>query len=82
MRQEVADGRARRPRRLVQIDDAFLGGNENRERRDGLGDGCQSHRMRCISARRHFAAWIDDAGGGEWDRPVVDLAKCLHARRY
>jgi len=25
---------------------------------------------------------VDDTGGGKLDRPLVDLAKCLHARRY
>jgi enamine deaminase RidA (YjgF/YER057c/UK114 family) len=31
--------------------------------------------------RDDLARGIDDAGGGELDGPVVDLAKCLHARQ-
>ena len=82
VREEMADRRARRPRRLVQIDDALLGCDEHRERRHRLRDGSQSHRARRVAVRRHLATWIDDARGSELDRPVVDLAKRLHARRY
>ena len=82
VREKMANRRARRPRRFVQIDDALLGRDEDREGRHRLRDGRQSHRMRRVAARRHLATWIDDARGSELDGPVVDLAKCLHARRY
>ena len=82
VREEMANRRAGRPGRLVEIDDALLGCDERRERGDRLRHGCQSDRARRVAVRRHLAAWIDDTGGGELDGPVVDLAKCLHARRY
>ena len=35
-----------------------------------------------IAERRRCPSAIDDARGCELDGPAVDLAKCLHARRY
>ena len=54
----------------------------SRERGDRLRDRGEPHRASAIAARRNVAVGTDDTGGGERDRPVVDLAKCLHARRY
>jgi hypothetical protein len=74
--------RARGPSGLVEIDDALFGGNEHRERNDGLGDRCQSDRPSAVAVRRDRPTRIDDADCSERDRPVIDLAKCLHAARY
>ena len=41
-----------------------------------------SRTARPASPRVTHAGRIDDPGRGELDRPAVDLAECLHARRY
>ena len=80
--QQVADGRSRRAGRLVQIDDSFLGGHEHRQRGDRLRDGGKADRAPRVAMGLHAPAAEDDPGGRERDRPLVDLAKGLHARRY
>ena len=53
VREKMSKCRARGPSRLVEIDDALLGGNEHRERSDRLRDRCQSRPSeRCRRASR------------------------------
>jgi hypothetical protein len=82
VREQVADGRAHRAGRLVQVDDAFLGGNENGQRRHRLGHGGEPHGSRRVAAHRDVPGGIDDTGRRKLDGPAVDLAECVHARRY
>jgi hypothetical protein len=76
----MADRRAGRAGRLVQVDHALLGRNQHCERGDRLGHRGEPDDARRVAVRRDLTRGIDDARGGELDRPVVDLAKCLHAR--
>ena len=82
VREQVADGRAGRAGRLVEVDDPFLRGDERRERGDRLRHRRETDRAPDVTVRRDPAFAIDHTRGGELDRPVVDLAKCLHAARY
>ncbi len=82
MREQVANRRTGRAGGLVEVDDSLLGGDERRERGDGLRDRGESNRPRCVAVRRDLPVGIDDTGGRELDRPAVDLAERLHARRY
>ena len=50
VREQVADGRAGRAGRLVEVDDPFLRGDERRERGDRLRDRRESHRARRVAA--------------------------------
>ena len=81
MREQVPHRRAGRAGGLVEVDDALLRGDQHRERRDGF-DTEASRTAREVLASVERPGRIDDTGGGELDRPVVDLAKCLHAPRY
>ncbi len=82
VREQVADGRSGRAGRLVEIDDPFLRGDERRERGDRLRHRRETNRAPDVTVRRDPAFVIDHTRGGELDRPVVDLAKRLHAARY
>ena len=82
VREQVADRRARRTCRLVEIDNAFLGGDERRERGDRLRHRRETNRGHDVTVRRDLAFGIHRTCRGELDRPVVDLAECLHAARY
>ena len=75
-------GGAGRTRPLVEVDDALLGRDEQRERGDGLRDGRERQHAVCVSLGHGPVAGSRDAGGGERHRPGLDLAKCLHAARY
>ena len=55
VREQVANGRARRPGRLVEVDDALLGGDERRERGDRLRDRSESNRACRVAVRRDLA---------------------------
>ena len=74
VREQVANRRAGRPRRLVEVDDAFLGGDERRERGDRLRHGREANGSRRLAARVDPALGVDDTRGGELDGPLVDLA--------
>ena len=82
MRQQMANGRSRRPRGFVEVDDAFLGGDEHGKRGNRLRDGFQPDDARRITVGRDDSGGIDNASRGKPDGPAVDLAKCLHAARY
>ena len=82
MREQVANRRAGRSGGLVEIDDSFLRGDERCERGDRLRDRGEPNRARRVAVCRNLPVRIDDTGGRELDRPAVDLAECLHARRY
>ena len=80
VREQVPDRRAGRAGGLVEVDHALLGGDHRRERRHGLRHGGEPNDARGVASGRHGTGRIDDSRGGELGRPVVDLAKCLHAR--
>ena len=82
VREQVAHGRAGRTGGLVEVDHPLLRGDEHRERGDGLGHRGKSNGECGIAVRRGASVLIDDTRCREVDRPAVDLAKCLHARRY
>ena len=74
VREQVANRRAGRPRRLVEVDDAFLGRDERRKRGDRLRHGREANGSRHLAARVDPALGVDDTRCGELDRPLVDLA--------
>ena len=82
MREQMPHGRAGRPGRLVQVDDALLGRDENGQGTHRLGDGSEPDRATRVSVGMHFAVAGDHSGRGERDRPALDLAEGLHAARY
>jgi hypothetical protein len=77
----VADGGLGWACGLVEIDDPLLRGDEQRERRNGLGDRGEAGDSTRVAALLDAATGAHDTCGGEWHRPGVDLAKCLHLRR-
>ena len=81
VREQVADGRAGGAGRLVQVDDAFLGGDEHRESGHRLRHRGEPYRSAGVAASPRGAARIDDTRRGELDGPVVDLAECLARAR-
>ena len=74
VREQVADGRAGRPRRRVEVDGPFLGGDERRKRSDRLRHDARRTASRHLAASVDPALRVDDTRRGELDRPVVDLA--------
>jgi len=82
MREEMPDRRAGRACRLVEVDDAFFGGDDERKRRDGFRHRGEPDGTRRVSVQACRAARIHHAGRRELDRPLVNLAKRLHSRRY
>ena len=74
VREQVANRRAGWPCRLVEVDDAFLGRDERRERGDRLRYGRKANGSRHLAARVDPALGVDDTRSGELDRPLVDLA--------
>jgi len=78
MGEQVPHGRARRAGRLVEVEDALLRRDEHGEGRHGLGDGREANDTGRVPAADDATLRIDDPGGGEGDRPAVDLAKGLH----
>jgi hypothetical protein len=82
VREEMPYRRTGRAGGLVEVDDTFLGGDDKGERGDGLRDRGEPERTRRLSTHVYRTRRIDDPGSRELDRPVVDLAKRLHARRY
>ena len=82
MCEEVAHRRARRSGRLVEVADPFLRSDEDGEGRDGLGHRGEQDSVAGIPAGRNHRIGARHARRREGHVPVVDLEKCLHARRY
>ena len=77
VREQMPHGRAGRPGRLVEVDDALLGGDERRERADGLRHRGERNGAERVAAGRDRAVGAGDAGRRERDVPAVDLAQSL-----
>jgi hypothetical protein len=82
MRQEMADGRARRPGGLVQLDHTFLGRHERGEGGQELRDRGPRKRCSPVAGRARFSGRIGDPNSRSTDGPLLDLPQRLHARRY
>ena len=82
MGEEVAYGRAGRPRVLVEVEHPFLRRDEDGERGDGLRHGRESDPPGRVPARRDVPRRARDPGGSERHVPGVDLVQCLHRGRY
>ncbi len=79
MREQVAERRAGRPGRLVEIDEPFLGRHEHRNRRRELGHRRPREPAAHLAVRR-----FDEPGHADRDvlaRPTVDLAQGIHEPR-
>ena len=82
MGEQMPNRRARRPGRLVEVDDTLLRGHEHGESGDRLRHGREADRVRRVAVALGAAIPRHDPRGGERHRPAVDLAKGLHAARY
>ena len=82
MREQVADRRALRPRRLVEVDDALLRGDERRERDRRLRDRRPAELDVARPARRDDLAVAQHGDRDGARAPAVDLPQRLHAARY
>ena len=69
MREQVADGRARWPRRLVKLDHAFLGRHERGERRQELGDRGPGKRCSPVADCARFSVRTGNAHSRLADGP-------------
>ncbi len=78
--EQVTHRRAGRPGRLVEVDDAFLGGDERRERADGLRDRGEEDGATGIAVRRDRGGCVGHPGRGEGNVPHLDLAQSVHFR--
>ncbi len=74
VREQVANRRARRAGRLVEVDDPFLRGDERRERGNRLRHRGEPNGARRVATRRSDPVRVDDSRGREVDGPAVDLA--------
>ena len=83
VREQMTDGCARRPRRLVEVDDALLGRDERRERGDRLRDRREAHGTARVPAGVAIApsARVTPAAANG-HVPGVDLVQRLHGARY
>ncbi len=78
VREQMADGGARRPRRLVEVDDALLGGDQDGQRRDRLRQRREPDGPARVAVRRDDRLSLHDACGRELGLPLVDLAQSVH----
>jgi hypothetical protein len=78
VREEVAYGRAGRPRGLVEVEHPFLRRDEDGERGDELRHGRESDRPGRVPARRDDVRGARHPRGGEGDVPAVDLVQGVH----
>jgi hypothetical protein len=79
MREQVPDGRSRRPGGLVEVDEPFFGRDEHGDRGRDLRHGCPREPKRALAVR-----CLDRAGDSNrrvGARPSVDLAQRVHERR-
>jgi hypothetical protein len=79
--EQVPHRRSRWAGRLVQIDDALLGRDQDGERGDRLRNGRQPNGMRRVAVRGGDGPAVDDARGSEAGAPLVDLAEDVHPER-
>ena len=79
---QVAQGRAGRAGRLVEVDDALLGSDQRRERRDRLGDRGPAEDVLARPLGSNLLAVAQDADGYRLGRPALDLPKSVHGARY
>src|SRR5580765_3586834 len=80
--EQMPDRRAFRPRRLVQVDDPLLGGDERRERDRRLRD---RRPAKLLLTRATLGDDVAAAQHGDRDgarAPALDLRQRLHAARY
>ena len=82
VREQMPHGRAGRTGGLVEVDDALLRRDQRGQGGNGLRHRGEPHGAGRFPANVNVPGRIDDTGSGELDRPVVDLAESLHARRY
>ena len=80
--EQVPNGGPGRPGRLVEVDDALLGGDERRERRDRLRDRRQPYRPFRVAVGGDRGVRARHTGGREGDIPGVDLVESVHGARY
>jgi hypothetical protein len=82
MSEQMPQRRSGRSSGLVEIDDAFLDGNEDRELREELRHRRPAELDVAATGRAELAAGREDDDGGGARRPVRDLSQRLHRRRY
>ena len=82
VRQQVPDGRAFGPRRLVQVERALLGGDQRRVGDDRLRDGAPAEAVIDVAVLGDDRVGSRDTGGSMLGRPRLDLAERFHGRRY
>ncbi len=73
MREQMADGRPRRPGRLVEVDGSLLGGDERRECRGQLRHRGPAEHAVARAVRRERLAIAKDADSDRRRGPVLDL---------
>ena len=79
MREQMPYGRAGRPGCLVEVDDAFLCGDQYCQGGDGLGNRSEADAARGVSPVSTLPSRGHHSRRGERDRPALDLAERLHA---
>ena len=82
VREQVPHRRAGRARGLVEVDDSLLGGDERRERGDRLRHRGEPDDARASPSVSAAPPSDTTPAAANDDRPVLDLAKRLHAARY
>ena len=82
MREQVPDRRAFRPGRLVEIDDALLGGDESRESDRRLRDRRPAELLLTRPALGDDVAAAQHRDSDDACAPALDLRQRLHAPRY
>jgi hypothetical protein len=80
--EQMPQGRARRPGRLVEVDDPLLGRDQRCERRHELRHGRPFKDAPSLAPTRTASASLDHGDGCMLDGPLVDQPKRIHAARY
>ena len=78
----MAEGRAGRPGRVVEVDDSLLERDERRRRGEELRHRGPAELPLELAARGEHAAGPDDRDGDVRDGPAVNLTQRLHGGRY
>ncbi len=78
--QQVAQSAARLADRLIERDDAFLGGHQARPGREHLGDRGDTEAEVLVTSRGDRPVGANDGRGDVVDRPAVDEPERLHRR--